>query len=246
MSVDMTQTIRIAMWSGPRNMSTTMMRSFGARPEAVCVDEPFYAAWLAAAGEVHPMQEEILASQSADPAVVAREMLAPLPPGKTLQYQKQMTHHMLESFPLDWVSGLRHAFLVRHPGRVIASYTKKMGDVSLDAIGVPQQERLYREITERTGKAPPVVDSDQLLADPPEVLPRLCDALGIDWDPAMLGWTPGAKPEDGAWAPHWYDAVWKSSGFGAPPGPLPEHTGKAADIEKEALESYERLLKNHV
>ena len=242
----MTQTIRIAMWSGPRNMSTTMMRSFGARPEAVCVDEPFYAAWLSEAGEVHPMQEEILASQSADPAVVARELLEPLPPGKTLQYQKQMTHHMLESFPLDWVSGLRHAFLVRHPARVIASYTKKMGDVSLDAIGVPQQERLYREITERTGKAPPVVDSDLLLADPPEVLPRLCDALGIDWDPAMLGWAPGVKPEDGAWAPHWYDAVWNSSGFGPPPGPLPEHTGKAADIEKEALESYERLLKNHV
>ena len=113
MSVDMTQTIRIAMWSGPRNMSTTMMRSFGARPEAVCVDEPFYAAWLAAAGEVHPMQEEILASQSSDPSVVARELLVSLPPGKTLQYQKQMTHHMLDSFPLDWVSGLRHAFLVR-------------------------------------------------------------------------------------------------------------------------------------
>lgn len=246
MSLDMTQTIRIAMWSGPRNMSTTMMRSFGARPEAVCVDEPFYAAWLAAAGEVHPMQEEILASQSSDPAVVARELLAPLPPGKTLQYQKQMTHHMLESFPLDWVSGVRHAFLVRHPGRVIASYTKKMDDVSLDAIGVPQQERLYREITERTGKAPPVVDSDQLLADPPEVLPRLCDALGIDWDPSMLGWAPGAKPEDGAWAPHWYDAVWKSSGFGPPPGERPVLEGKAADIEKEALESYERLLQNHV
>jgi hypothetical protein len=117
MSVDMTQTIRIAMWSGPRNMSTTMMRSFGARPEAVCVDEPFYAAWLTTSGEVHPMQEEILASQSSDPAVVARELLVPLPPGKTLQYQKQMTHHMLEAFPLDWVSDVRHAFLVRHPGR---------------------------------------------------------------------------------------------------------------------------------
>lgn len=192
------------------------------------------------------MQEEILASQSSDPAVVARELLVPLPPGKTLQYQKQMTHHMLEAFPLDWVSDVRHAFLVRHPCRVIASYTKKMGDVSLEAIGVPQQERLYREITERTGKAPPVVDSDLLLADPPKVLPRLCDALGIDWDPAMLGWAPGAKPEDGAWAPHWYDAVWASSGFGPPPGEGPALQGRAADIEKEALESYERLLRNHV
>lgn len=242
----MTDVIRIAMWSGPRNLSTTMMRSFGARPEAVCVDEPFYAAWLVASGEVHPMQEEILASQPTDPAIVAKDMLAPLPPGKTLHYQKHMTHHMLDSFPLDWVGGVRHAFLVRHPGRVIASYMKKMDSLSLEAIGVPQQERLYREITERTGTPPPVVDSDRILADPPEVLARLCDTLGIDWDPAMLGWAPGPKAEDGAWAPHWYDAVWKSSGFGAPPGETPVHTGRAAEIEKEALASYERLLENHV
>ena len=246
----MSEPVRIAMWSGPRNLSTTMMRSFGARPEAVCVDEPFYAAWLSASGEVHPMQAEILASQSADPAVVAQQMLAPLPPGKTLFYQKHMTHHMLESFPLDWANNeageVRHAFLVRHPGRVIASYMKKMERLSLDAIGVPQQERLYREIADRTGRPPPVVDSDAILADPPGVLARLCEALGIAWDPAMLHWAPGQKPEDGAWAPHWYDAVWKSSGFGAPPGPRPALTGEAAAIEKEALASYERLLRHHV
>ena len=246
----MSEPVRIAMWSGPRNLSTTMMRSFGARPEAVCVDEPFYAAWLSASGEVHPMQAEILASQSADPAVVAQQMLAPLPPGKTLFYQKHMTHHMLESFPLDWANNeageVRHAFLVRHPGRVIASYMKKMERLSLDAIGVPQQERLYREIADRTGRPPPVVDSDAILADPPGVLARLCEALGIAWDPAMLHWAPGPKPEDGAWAPHWYDAVWKSSGFGAPPGPRPALTGEAAAIEKEALASYERLLRHHV
>jgi len=242
----MTDVIRIAMWSGPRNLSTTMMRSFGARPEAVCVDEPFYAAWLTASGEVHPMQAEVLASQSSDPAVVASEMLAPLPPGKTLFYQKQMTHHMLESFPLDWAGGVRHAFLVRHPARVIASYVKKMDTLSLEAIGVPQQERLFREVTERTGAPPPVVDSDRILENPPVMLERLCKALGIDWNPAMLHWTPGPKPEDGAWAPHWYDAVWKSSGFGSPSGPAPVLEGEAAAIEKEALASYERLLEYHV
>jgi hypothetical protein len=173
-------------------------------------------------------------------------MLGPLPPGKTLHYQKQMTHHMPESFPLDWVGEVRNAFLVRHPGRVISSYMKKMDTLSLEAIGVPQQERLYREITDRTGAPPPVVDSDRILENPPEMLARLCDALGIDWDPAMLGWPPGPKPEDGAWAPHWYDAVWKSSGFGSPSGERPVLEGKAAEIEKEALASYERLLKYHI
>ena len=246
----MSEIIRIAIWSGPRNLSTTMMRSFGARTDTVCVDEPFYAAWLTASGEVHPMQAEVLASQSSDPAVVAQEMLAPLPPGKTLFYQKHMTHHMLESFPLDWANDragqVRHAFLVRHPGRVIASYMKKMDRLSLEAIGVPQQERLYREITERTGTPPPVIDSDRILENPPAMLERLCNALRIEWDPAMLGWEPGPKPEDGAWARHWYDAVWKSSGFGSKPGPVPVLAGEAAKIEKEALASYERLLKHHV
>jgi hypothetical protein len=237
---------RIAMWSGPRNMSTTMMRSFGARTDCVALDEPFYASWLVAAGETHPMQAEILASQPNDPASVAEVLLGLLPDGKTLQYQKHMTHHMLEDFPLDWVAACDHAFLIRHPARVIASYTRKMEALSLEAIGFPQQARLFDEMKARTGKAPPVVDSDRILENPHAVLSRLCAALDITWDESMLSWTPGPKPEDGAWAPHWYDAVWKSEGFGAEAGPLPQLSGQAAKIEKEALAIYERLLQFHV
>ncbi|KCZ61205.1 hypothetical protein HY30_02365 [Hyphomonas chukchiensis] len=234
------------MWSGPRNMSTTMMRSFGARADCVAVDEPFYAAWLVAAGETHPMQAEILASQPADPAEVAEALLAPLPAGKTVQYQKQMTHHMPEDFPLEWAAHCEHAFLIRHPARVISSYVRKMDEVSLEAIGFPQQARLFDAMKALKSKAPPVVDSDRILADPATVLEHLCTAVGISWDANMLSWTPGPKSEDGAWAPHWYDAVWRSEGFGAEAGPLPTLTGEAARIEKEALPIYERLLEYHV
>jgi len=237
---------RIAMWSGPRNMSTTMMRCFGARADCAALDEPFYAAWLVAAGQTHPMQAEILASQSDDPRRVSERLLAPPPDGKTVQYQKQMTHHMMPDFPLDWAAQCDHAFLIRHPARVIASYAKKMDDVSLEAIGFPQQARLFDDMRARTGKVPPVVDSDRILEDPRNVLTRLCAALDLAWDEAMLAWTPGPKPEDGAWAPHWYDAVWTSEGFGAEAGPLPVLSGEAADIEKEALAIYERLLECHV
>jgi len=237
---------RIAMWSGPRNMSTTMMRCFGARADCAALDEPFYAAWLVAAGETHPMQAEILASQPVDPGAVAAGLLAPLPDGRTVQYQKQMTHHMMPDFPLDWAAHCDHAFLIRHPARVIASYAKKMDDVSLEAIGFPQQARLFDDMRARMGKVPPVVDSDRILEDPRNVLTRLCAALDLAWDEAMLAWTPGPKPEDGAWAPHWYDAVWTSEGFGAEAGPLPVLSGEAADIEKEALAIYEHLLECHV
>ena len=237
---------RIAMWSGPRNMSTTMMRCFGSRADCAALDEPFYAAWLVAAGETHPMQAEILASQPNDPRDVSNLLLAPLPEGITVQYQKQMTHHMMPDFPLDWAAQCDHAFLIRHPARVIASYMKKMDDVSLEAIGFPQQARLFDEICTRTGRVPPVVDSDCILEDPRTVLTRLCAALCLSWDEGMLAWTPGPKPEDGAWAPHWYDAVWSSEGFGPATCPLPELAGEAAEIEKEALAIYERLLRFHV
>ena len=242
----MTPIRRIAMWSGPRNMSTTMMRSFGARADCTAVDEPFYAAWLVAAGETHPMQAEILASQPNDPRGVAERLLAPLPDGAAVQFQKHMTHHMLPEFPLDWAAQCDHAFLIRHPARVIASYARKMDDVSLEAIGFPQQARLFDEMRALTGKVPPVIDSDRVLADPHAVLARLCSALEIPWDEGMLAWQPGPKPEDGAWAPHWYDAVWKSEGFGDAPGPLPVLDGEDAGIEKEALAIYERLLQYHV
>tara|TARA_R110000787_G_scaffold3532_13_gene13600 strand:- start:18539 stop:19267 length:729 start_codon:yes stop_codon:yes gene_type:complete len=237
---------RIAMWSGPRNMSTTMMRSFGARADCAAVDEPFYAAWLVAAGETHPMQAEILASQPNDPRGVAERLLAPLPDAVTVQFQKHMTHHMLPEFPLDWAAQCRHVFLIRHPARVIASYARKMDDVSLNAIGFPQQARLFDEMRSRTGKVPPVIDSDRILADPRMALTRLCGALEIPWDEDMLSWKPGPKPEDGAWAPHWYDAVWTSEGFGDAPGPLPALNGEDAETEKKALAIYERLLQYHV
>ena len=227
-------------------MSTTMMRSFGARADCVAVDEPFYAAWLIAAGETHPMQAEILASQPSDPRGVAERLLAPLPDGASVQFQKHMTHHMLPEFPLDWAAQCEHAFLIRHPTRVIASYVRKMDDLSLEAIGFPQQAWLFDEMQALTGERPPVIDSDRILADPHAVLARLCNALEIPWDEGMLAWQPGPKPEDGAWAPHWYDAVRSSEGFGDAPGPFPILDGEDAEIEKEALAICERLLQYHV
>ncbi|MFN7165013.1 MAG: HAD family hydrolase [Hyphomonas sp.] len=234
--------IRIAMWSGPRNLSTTMMRSFGARADTAVVDEPFYAAFLKATGLNHPMTEDILAAHEADPARVIAAMTGDVPDGKAIFYQKHMIHHMVGTIPMDWLDRIeRHVLLVRHPARVIASYQRKMETLSLEALGIPQQMDLSR----RLGTVP-VIDADRVLENPEGVLSRLCTSLGIPFDPAMLRWPPGPRAEDGAWAPHWYDAVWASTGFGVPAGPLPELSGAAAKHEKEALAIYERLLQSHV
>lgn len=213
----MSEPVRIAMWSGPRNLSTTMMRSFGARPDTACVDEPFYAAYLVSTGTVHPMQAEILAAQSREAAEVVRQLTqAPVPGGQPVFYQKHMTHHMAPLIPRGWIGQVRNAFLIRDPVRVLASYARKMDEISLEAIGVPQQAELFDRVCQLTGEVPPVVDSDDILADPAGMLRALCGALGIDYTDAMLDWPAGPKPEDGVWAPHWYDAVWKSTGFGEP------------------------------
>ena len=237
----MSHPLRIAMWSGPRNMSTTMMRSFGARADTSCVDEPFYAAYLSTKNIVHPMQNEILAAQSSDPAVVADQLVngthaAPI------FYQKQMTHHILDSFPTEWMRDIHHhVFLIRHPARVIASYARKMETMTLEAMGFPQQSRIAETVSDLAGRSPIVVDSDDVLRNPEGMMKSICKALDIAWDEAMLNWTAGSKAEDGAWAPHWYDKVNASTGFGPPPGPLPQLTGSQADHLEAALPLYDAL-----
>lgn len=244
----MTQPSRIAMWSGPRNLSTTMMRSFGARSDTACVDEPFYAAFLKLSGEIHPMQDEIFAAHEADPAKVITQLTEdPAPGNKTVFYQKHMNHHMVDGVSLEWLGRIdHHVMLIRHPARVIASYQRKMETLSLEAIGAPQQFALWQQIKVEQGKPPPVVDADRILADPESVLKRLCAAINLPWDPAMLTWPSGPRTEDGAWAPHWYDAVYQSTGFGKAPGALPTHEGQAAKVEEAAFPLYEKLLAAHV
>ncbi|MFN6977179.1 MAG: HAD family hydrolase [Gemmobacter sp.] len=237
----MTGPVRIALWSGPRNLSTALMYAFAARGDCAVADEPFYAAYLAASGVQHPMQAAILAGQPTDPEAVAALCAGPPSGGKPLFYQKQMTHHMLPDFPTGWMAACRHAFLIRHPARVIASYAAKRESPSLDDIGIPQQAALFDAVCDLTGTAPPVIDSAAIRADPARALAALCAALGIGFTDRMLHWPAGPKPFDGVWAPHWYGAVHRSTGFDAPEGALPALAGDHARLAEAAMPVYSRL-----
>jgi Sulfotransferase domain len=228
-----TPPIRIAMWSGPRNISTAMMRSFEARGDTAVSDEPFYAAYLARSGIDHPMREEVMASQPRDPSAVAALLLGPVPGNKPIWYQKHMTLHLLPGDGLDWMGQVRNAFLIRDPASVLASYALKRDDVTLADIGFVQQRELFESEAQRLGRPPPVVDAADIVARPARTLGRLCEALGIPYTPAMLRWLPGRRPTDGVWAPAWYQAVEKSTGFEAPKHgvgkDLPPHLKALAD-----------------
>jgi hypothetical protein len=236
-------TVRIAMWSGPRNISTAMMRAFENRPDAAVSDEPFYAAYLAETGLDHPMRDEVLASQPTDWRTVAKAMAGPAPGGATVWYQKHMTHHMLPGFGMDWAGACRSAFLIRAPEAVLASYTVKREQVTLDDIGFVQQRTLFEREADRLGAAPPVIEGRDVLADPRGTLGRLCVALGIAFDDAMLAWPAGRRDSDGVWAPAWYDAVERSTGFGPPPDETasPGLTDDLRRIAEAARPHYERL-----
>jgi Sulfotransferase domain len=204
---------RIAMWSGPRNISTAMMRSFEARGDTAVTDEPFYAAYLHRTGIDHPLRDEVLASQSTDPREVAAALVGPVPGGKPIWYQKHMTLHLLEGFERDWMSQVLNAFLIRDPPAVLASYAAKRTHVTLADLGFLQQRRLFEREAERLGASPPVVDAADILANPARTLERLCRALGIAYTASMLGWPRGPRPTDGVWAPAWYQSVERSTGF---------------------------------
>ena len=187
----MSETVRICMWSGPRNISTAMMRSFENRSDCAVSDKPFYAAYLAETGLDHPMRDEVLASQPTDWRAVAAALAGPAPGGAKVWYQKHMTHHMLDGFGLDWADGAVNAFLIRDPARVLASYVVKRGEVTLADIGVERQRELFEREADRLGAPPPVVEGRDVLADPAATLGRLCAALGVAFDPAMLAWPAG-------------------------------------------------------
>ena len=215
--------LRIAMWSGPRNISTAMMRSFENRPDTEVVDEPFYAAYLARTGLDHPMRDAVLASQPTDWRTVVDSLTGAAPLGAPVFYQKHMTHHMLPEFDLAWSAACRNVFLIRHPARVLASYVEKREAAELADIGVVRQQDLFEREADRLGHAPPVIDSADVLRAPGPALAVLCAAIGLPFREEMLAWPAGRRASDGVWAPAWYDQVERSTGFQPrPEGPLPD------------------------
>ena len=226
------------MWSGPRNISTAMMRSWENRPDCSVVDEPFYACYLQETGLPHPAREAVLASQSTDRETVIRELLEH-PVATALHYQKHMTKHMPEGMDMNWCVGLKHCFLIRDPAEVIASYLRMMPTVNEHDIGIARQAALFREITAATGEAPLVIDAADVLRNPGAALASLCHALDIEFLPdAMLCWPPGPRDSDGVWAPHWYREVEKSTGFRQYRPTTPELPKKYHQLATEAQQHY--------
>ncbi|MFT7680446.1 MAG: hypothetical protein ACI8QC_004452 [Planctomycetota bacterium] len=209
----MSKPLRLAMWSGPRNISTALMRSFGARPDAQVCDEPLYAYYLRETGLLHPVRDTILREHENDWRKVVAELSGPLQAGKNIYYQKHMAHHLLPEMDRAWLDGFESAFLIREPRAMLASLIEKLDAPVLEDTGLPQQVALFEAQRERTGRTPIVIDSKDLLLDPAGMLTQLCERVGLEFDPRMLAWEPGVHPTDGCWAEYWYGNALASTGF---------------------------------
>jgi hypothetical protein len=233
------------MWSGPRNISTAFMRAWGNRDDTIVVDEPFYAHYLAATGADHPGRDEVLAHHERDWRRVVDALAAPVPAGVRIQYQKQMTHHLLPQMGRAWLDRMTHAFLIRDPRPMLVSLGEKLGEFDLPATGLPQQVEIFEHVLARTGRIPPVLDSADLLAAPEPMLRKLCAALGVAFSDRMLWWPPGRRATDGVWAEHWYQRVENSTGFEpaevAEPAPQRALPPALARLEAQCRPLYERL-----
>ena len=231
----------LAVWSGPRNLSTSLMYSFGARSDFSIWDEPYYAAYLKETGLNHPMRKEILDLGIQDHKTVQSACIVENREDRPNFYQKHQTHHMLADFDRSWILDVTNVFLIRHPARVISSYEKKRENPTLNDIGFKQQAEIFDFICQKTGKRPPIIDSYNVRKNPEKELRSLCSSIGLNFDTEMLHWPSGGHKNDGIWASHWYNSAWNSTGFLPQEGPLPSLTPKMQVLCDRALPFYEKM-----
>ena len=242
----MTQPVRIAMWSGPRNISTAMMCAWGNRRDTVVIDEPFYAYYLTTTGKNHPGADEVIAAGEIDWRRIVAQLTGPIPNGRQIFFQKQMTHHFLPEINREWLGAVTNCFLIRDPREVIASYVKKREDPSLEDLGFIQQAEIFDFVQSRTDAIPPIVDAKDVLENPERTLRLLCDAVGVDFNKSMLSWPPGLRETDGIWARHWYSEVAKTTSFRPyrPTGQqVPE---RLREIYERCCDCYEKLYQHRL
>ena len=238
--------MNIALWSGPRNVSTAMMRSWEARGDFAVTDEPLYAHYLLHTGIQHPGREEIIASQSVDPDKITSWLCGSPPGGKTHWLQKHMCHHLLDGMNDGWLTSLQHLFLIRDPIYVISSYARTRENITLQDLGYKEQLRILNRVVDMNGALPPIIDSVDLLRDPGTVLSKACHQLGIRYTDKMMQWSPGLRSTDGCWAKHWYRSVSESDSFQAHkprPASVPR---RYKDLLQEAEVFYKQLHRNRI
>ena len=232
--------MKIACWSGPRNISTALMRSWSSRNDTFVSDEPFYAYYLKKKQLKHPMYKEIIEHYPNKYKDIINSLTSDIPNGKKHWYQKHMAHHLIDLNNINWITNFENCILIRHPRDVINSYVKKNTLHHIDELGYPQQYKIMKYL-ESIGKRFTVIDSNVLLNNPKKILSKWCNNIDLEFDISMLKWAKGAHPQDGIWWKHWYDNVITTTHFQKLESNQHNLDQKYQLIYDEALDYYEKL-----
>ncbi len=231
------------MWSGPRNISTALMRSWESRSDTFVIDEPFYAHYLSVTNVDHPGRDEIIQNGETDQSIVSKGLISDTDDSCSIYFQKHMTHHMIQSVDRNWMKDVVNCFLIRNPKDMILSYTKVNSNLSMHLLGLQEQYELFEYVTKINGQAPPVVDSKDILIDPRKTLSLLCEKVGVIFSEEMLSWSKGVRITDGIWAKYWYKNVINSTGFNIYREKDDDVPSKYLGLYDECIKIYDELAK---
>jgi len=201
------------MWSGPRNISTAMMRAWENRPDTIVCDEPLYAHYLKETGAPHPGAQLVIAAYETDWKKVVHKLTGEIENGASIYFQKHMTHHLLPNMDKSWLDDLTNCFLIREPREMLTSLIKVIPNPTIEDTGLTQQIELFKHVSQRTKTTPPVLDARQVLENPRQALGMLCEATNIEFDEAMLEWPAGSRETDGIWEKFWYERIATTTSF---------------------------------
>ena len=228
------------MWSGPRNISTAMMRSWGSRSDTFVIDEPYYAHYLSQNDLDHPGREDVIQEGELDSGKVSQGLVNDTKESCSIYYQKHITHHLLDSIDREWMKSVVNCFLIRDPKDMIISYSKVHPDLNMHLLGLEEQNEIFEYVKNIAGEVPPVIDAKDVLMNPRDILGKFCDKIGVIFSEEMLSWSRGPRDTDGNWGKYWYKNVVNSTGFN-------EYKPKMEEVPDRYLDLYEgsyKLYKN--
>ena len=233
--------IRIAMWSGPRNISTAMMRAWESRADTFVIDEPFYAYYLNETNLDHPGKEKVISEGELDVGKISNGLINDESGSCSVYYQKHITHHLLDSIDRSWMKSVKNCFLIRDPKDMILSYSKVHSDLNMHLLGIEEQYEIFEYVRDLTGEIPPVIDSKDVLTNPSDLLRKFCNKIGVIFSEEMLSWPRGARETDGNWGKYWYKNVVNSTGFNSYKPKTEEVSEKYRELYAECYLFYEKL-----
>ena len=223
------------MWSGPRNISTAMMRSWESRTDTFVIDEPYYAYYLSQTNLDHPGRDDVIRNGQLDSEKVSLGLVNDTNGDCSVYYQKHITHHLLDSIDREWMKSVTNCFLIRDPKDMIISYSKVHPDLNMHLLGLEEQKEIFEYVSNMTGEVPPIIDSKDVLMNPRDILSKFCDRIGVIFSEEMLSWPRGPRETDGNWGKYWYKNVMNSTGFN-------EYKPKTEDVPAKYQGLYEECL----